>query len=64
MSEQSTSVKELLWLASFYERNDMPENARLIIESIERTNHSADEWAPIRYIEHAVAKQAKERKSA
>ncbi len=64
MSKQSTSVKELLWLASFYERNEMPENAQLILESIERTKNSADEWAPIRYIENAVAKQAKERKSA
>lgn len=64
MSEQSTSVKELVWLASYYERNDMPENAQLILESIERTKHSNDEWAPIRYIENAVAKLDEERKSA
>jgi hypothetical protein len=64
MSEQSTSVKELVWLASYYERNDMPENAQLILESIECTKHSTDEWAPIRYIENAVAKLDEERKSA
>lgn len=64
MSEQSTSVKELVWLASYYERNDMPENARLILESIERTQHSTDEWAPVRYIEDALAKLNEERKSA
>jgi len=64
MSEQSTSVKELVWLASYYKRIDMPENAQLILESIAHTKHSTDEWAPIRYIENALAKSDAERKSA
>ncbi|MBS2003492.1 MAG: hypothetical protein JST44_18395 [Cyanobacteria bacterium SZAS LIN-5] len=64
MSEISKSVKELIWLATYYERNDMPENARLIRESLECTRHSADEWAPIRYIEQAVERLSDERKTA
>lgn len=64
MSEQNTSVKELIWLASYYERNDMSENAQLILEAVECTKHSADEWAPIRYIEDAIARMDAERKSA
>jgi hypothetical protein len=65
MSEQSTSIKELVWLASFYERNNMPENTQLILEAIESTKHSGDEWAPIRYIESVIAKRdERERKSA
>ena len=64
MSEQTASVQELIWLASYYKRNDMPEHAQLILESIEHTKHSTDEWAPIRYIENALAKLDKERKSA
>ncbi len=42
----------------------MLENAQLIRESIECTKHNADEWAPIRYIENALAKLDEERKSA
>jgi hypothetical protein len=64
MSENSTSVKELVWLASYYDRNDMPENAQLIRDSLECTKNSSDEWAPIRYIEDAVARLSEERKSA
>ncbi|HEY9676824.1 MAG TPA: hypothetical protein V6C76_02395 [Drouetiella sp.] len=64
MSEQSTSIKELIWLASYYERFDMPENAQLILEALEQTKDSADEWAPIRYIEAALAKSDDARLSA
>lgn len=64
MSENSAAVKELLWLATYYERNDMDENAQLIRESIESTRHMRDDWAPIRYIEQAVARLTEERKSA
>jgi|LakMenE01Jun11ns_1017448.scaffolds.fasta_scaffold8156890_1 hypothetical protein len=64
MSEIPTSVKELIWLATYYERNDMPENAQLIRQSLECTRHSTDEWAPIRHIEEAVANLSDQRKSA
>ncbi|HEY9731582.1 MAG TPA: hypothetical protein V6C89_06705 [Drouetiella sp.] len=64
MSEIPTSVKELIWLATYYDRNDMPENAQLIRQALERTSHSTDEWAPVRHIEEALANLEDQRKSA
>ena len=54
MSNHPAHIKELIWLASYYEREGKPDNAKLILESIEKTKGQSDEWAPIRFIEEAL----------
>ena len=64
MSNHPAHIKELIWLASYYERHGQPENATLILESIEKTKDQTDEWAAVRFIEEKLFCQSLDRKSA
>lgn len=64
MSNHPAHIQELIWLASYYERNGHTENAALIRESLEKTSDEKDEWAAIKWIEAKLFCQWLDRKSA
>ncbi len=54
MVDHPAHIQELLWLASYYERQGNLAYAKLIRDSVEQTTDAPDVWAAVRFIENAL----------
>ena len=54
MVDHPAHIQELLWLASYYERQGNLIYGKLIRDSVEQTTDAPDVWAAVRFIEKAL----------